>query len=97
MLGNASQELRTLVDMLGYPCTNTLMGFGAYPASPPQFLAMLGMHRTIAATNAPQPCDGLLAVGAPFAHRVTVNPQPYPQNKPSTFLIALAPSNIPNR
>ena len=32
LLGNASQELRTLVDMLGYPCTNTLMGLGAYPA-----------------------------------------------------------------
>jgi acetolactate synthase-1/2/3 large subunit len=31
LLGNAVQELRTLVDMLGYPVTNTLMGLGAYP------------------------------------------------------------------
>jgi len=27
ILGNAEQELRQLVDLLGYPCTNTLMGF----------------------------------------------------------------------
>ncbi|MDP1566641.1 MAG: thiamine pyrophosphate-binding protein, partial [Polaromonas sp.] len=41
LLSNASQELRTLVDMLGYPCTNTLMGLGAYPASDRKFLGML--------------------------------------------------------
>ena len=39
LLGNAVQELRTLVDMLGYPVTNTLMGLGAYPASDRKFLA----------------------------------------------------------
>jgi acetolactate synthase I/II/III large subunit len=43
ILGNASNELRTLVDMLGYPVTNTLMGLGAYPASDKKFLGMLGM------------------------------------------------------
>src|SRR6476660_3244765 len=44
VLGNASAELRELVDLLGYPCTNTLMGLGAFPASDPKFLGMLGMH-----------------------------------------------------
>ena len=47
LLGNATNELRTLVDMLGYPVTNTLMGLGAYPASDRKFLGMLGMHGTI--------------------------------------------------
>ena len=60
LLGNASQELRTLVDMLGYPVTNTLMGLGAYPASAPKFLGMLGMHGTMEANNAMQNCDVLL-------------------------------------
>ncbi len=49
LLSNASNELRALVDLLGYPCTNTLMGLGAYPASDPKFLGMLGMHGTVQA------------------------------------------------
>ena len=53
----------TLVDMLGYPCTNTLMGLGAYPATDRKFLGMLGMHGTVEANNAMQNCcDVLLAV-----------------------------------
>jgi acetolactate synthase-1/2/3 large subunit len=70
LLSNASAELRTLVDMLGYPCTNTLMGLGAYPASDRKFLGMLGMHGTVEANNAMQNCDVLLAVGARFDDRV---------------------------
>ena len=46
VLGNASAELRELVDLLGFPCTNTLMGLGAIAASDPKFLGMLGMHGT---------------------------------------------------
>ena len=46
ILGNASHELRVLADLLGFPCTNTLMGLGAMPASDPKFLGMLGMHGT---------------------------------------------------
>ncbi|MBN9321893.1 MAG: acetolactate synthase 3 large subunit, partial [Delftia acidovorans] len=51
LLGNACNELRTLVDMLGYPVTHTLLGLGAYPASDRKFLGMLGMHGTIEANN----------------------------------------------
>ena len=61
--------------MLGYPCTNTLMGLGAYPASDRKFLGMLGMHGTIEANNAMQNCDVLLAVGARFDDRVIGNPK----------------------
>ena len=80
LLGNATNELRTLVDMLGYPVTNTLMGLGAYPASEPKYPGMLGMHCTIEANNAMQNCDVLLAVGARVDDRVIGNPKHFAQN-----------------
>jgi acetolactate synthase-1/2/3 large subunit len=97
LLGNASQELRTLVDMLGYPCTNTLMGLGAYPASDPKFLGMLGMHGTIEANNAMQNCDVLLAVGARFDDRVIGNPKHFAQNERKIIHIDIDPSSISKR
>ncbi|MBC7471248.1 MAG: biosynthetic-type acetolactate synthase large subunit, partial [Ramlibacter sp.] len=97
ILGNASQELRTLVDMLGFPCTNTLMGLGAYPASDRKFLGMLGMHGTIEANNAMQNCDVLLAVGARFDDRVIGNPKHFAQNERKIIHIDIDPSSISKR
>ena len=57
--------------MTGFPCTNTLMGLGAFPASDPQFLGMLGMHGTYEANLAMHGCDVMLNVGARFDDRVT--------------------------
>lgn len=97
LLSNASQELRTLVDMLGCPVTNTLMGLGAYPASDPKFLGMLGMHGTIEANNAMQNCDVLLAVGARFDDRVIGNPKHFAQNERKIIHIDIDPSSISKR
>ena len=97
LLSNASPELRTLVDMLGYPCTNTLMGLGAYPASDRKFLGMLGMHGTIEANNAMQNCDVLLAVGARFDDRVIGNPKHFAQNERKIIHIDIDPSSISKR
>jgi acetolactate synthase I/II/III large subunit len=97
ILGNATQELRQLVDMLGYPCTNTLMGLGAYPATDPKFLGMLGMHGTIEANNAMQNCDVLLAVGARFDDRVIGNPKHFAQNERKIIHIDIDPSSISKR
>ena len=97
LLSNASAELRSLVDMLGYPCTNTLMGLGAYPASDPKFLGMLGMHGTIEANNAMQNCDVLLAVGARFDDRVIGNPKHFAQNERKIIHIDIDPSSISKR
>jgi acetolactate synthase-1/2/3 large subunit len=97
LLSNASQELRTLVDMLGYPVTNTLMGLGAYPASAPKFLGMLGMHGTMEANNAMQNCDVLLAVGARFDDRVIGNPKHFAQNERKIIHIDIDPSSISKR
>ncbi len=67
----ATALLRKLVHMTGVPCTNTLMGLGAYPASDPQFLGMLGMHGTYEANLAMYNCDLMIAIGARFDDRVT--------------------------
>ena len=97
LLSEASSELRTLVDMLGYPCTNTLMGLGAYPASDRKFLGMLGMHGTVEANNAMQNCDVLLAVGARFDDRVIGNPKHFAQNERKIIHIDIDPSSISKR
>ena len=97
LLGNAVQELRTLVDLLGYPVTNTLMGLGAYPASDKKFLGMLGMHGTVEANNAMQNCDVLLAVGARFDDRVIGNPKHFAQNERKIIHIDIDPSSISKR
>ncbi len=97
LLSNASAELRTLVDLLGYPVTNTLMGLGAYPASDKKFLGMPGMHGTIEANNAMQQCDVLLAVGARFDDRVIGNPKHFAQNERKIIHIDIDPSSISKR
>ena len=67
----ASRELTEFTRALGFPITNTLMGLGAYPATDPLFVGMLGMHGTYEANMAMHDCDVLLAVGARFDDRVT--------------------------
>jgi acetolactate synthase I/II/III large subunit len=71
VLGEASEALTELVRWLGFPCTNTLMGLGAFPATDPLFVGMLGMHGTYEANMGMHECDVLLAVGARFDDRVT--------------------------
>jgi len=73
ILGNASASLTKLARELNFPVTNTLMGLGAYPATDPQFVGMLGMHGTYEANMAMHHCDVLIAVGARFDDRVTGN------------------------
>ena len=68
---NASEALCELVRLSGAPCTSTLMGLGAYPASDPQFLGMLGMHGTVQANLTMHGCDVMLNIGARFDDRVT--------------------------
>jgi acetolactate synthase-1/2/3 large subunit len=70
VLDNASEALRELARLLGYPITNTLMGLGAYPGTDKQFVGMLGMHGTYEANMAMHECDVLIAIGARFDDRV---------------------------
>jgi len=97
ILGEAAAELRALVDLLGFPCTNTLMGLGAIPASDPKFLGMLGMHGTYEANMTMQHCDVLLAVGARFDDRVIGNPKHFASVERKIIHIDIDPSSISKR
>jgi acetolactate synthase-1/2/3 large subunit len=59
------------VRLVDAPCTLTLMGLGALPASDPHFLGMVGMHGTYEANHAMHDCDVMVAVGSRFDDRVT--------------------------
>ncbi|MDA8537740.1 acetolactate synthase 3 large subunit [Candidatus Pelagibacter bacterium] len=67
----ASELLRELVSLTGFPITSTLQGLGAYPGDDNQFLGMLGMHGTYEANNAMHDCDLLINIGARFDDRIT--------------------------
>lgn len=71
ILGNASDEIREVTRLLGFPITQTLMGLGAYPGTDKQNIGMLGMHGTYEANMAMHECDVLFAVGARFDDRIT--------------------------
>jgi acetolactate synthase-1/2/3 large subunit len=97
VLANAAPQLRALVQQLGLPCTNTLMGLGAYPGTDRQFLGMPGMHGTYEANMAMQHCDVLLAIGARFDDRVIGNPAHFAQNPRKIIHIDIDPSSISKR
>ena len=67
----ATELLRELVSLTGFPITSTLTGLGAYPGNDPQFLGMLGMHGTYEANNAMHDCDLMINIGARFDDRIT--------------------------
>ena len=67
----ASEALRELAHLTGAPVTSTLMGLGAFPASDPQWLGMLGMHGSFEANNAMHDSDVMMCLGARFDDRIT--------------------------
>jgi len=97
ILSDSSDLLNRLVNLLGFPCTNTLMGLGGFKASDPKFVGMPGMHGTYEANMAMQHCDVLLAVGARFDDRVIGNPKHFAQNPRKIIHIDVDPSSISKR
>lgn len=97
ILANAAPELNRLVDMLGFPVTNTLMGLGGYRASDRKFVGMPGMHGTYEANMAMQHCDVLIAIGARFDDRVIGNPKHFAQNPRKIIHVDIDPSSISKR
>ncbi|MBT2866609.1 biosynthetic-type acetolactate synthase large subunit [Chromobacterium violaceum] len=95
--GCAEAEVTELVRSLNLPCTNTLMGLGAYPGSDRQFLGMLGMHGTYEANMAMQYCDVLVAVGARFDDRVISVPSHFLGQAKKIIHIDVDPSSISKR
>ena len=67
----ASERLRELAELTGFPVTSTLMGLGSFPGSNPQWMGMLGMHGTYEANMAMHDCDLMINIGARFDDRIT--------------------------
>jgi len=89
----ASELLRELVALTGFPITSTLQGLGAYPGDDSQFLGMLGMHGTYEANNAMHDCDLLINIGARFDDRITVKIDEF-SPKSKKIHIDIDPSSI---
>ena len=97
VLGDAADKLTALVRKLGFPCTNTLMGLGGYPATDRQNVGMLGMHGTYEANMAMHYSDVLLAVGARFDDRVIGSPAHFASEPRKIIHIDIDPSSISKR
>ena len=89
----ASESLRELVALTGFPITSTLQGLGAYPGDDPQFLGMLGMHGTYEANNAMHDCDLMINIGARFDDRITGKVDEFSPNSKKIH-IDIDPSSI---
>jgi acetolactate synthase I/II/III large subunit len=97
ILSDAAPQLTELVRMLGFPCTNTLMGLGGFPATDKHSVGMLGMHGTYEANMAMQHCDVLIAIGARFDDRVIGNPKHFFNEDRKIIHIDIDPSSISKR
>ncbi len=97
ILANASEIVKKLIKVLNFPCTNTLMGLGSFPATDKQFLGMPGMHGTYECNLAMQNCDVLIAIGARFDDRVIGNPKDFSQQARKIIHIDIDPSSISKR
>ncbi len=97
VLNDAAPQLTRLVRLLGFPCTNTLMGLGGFPGTDPQFTGMLGMHGTYESNMAMQHCDVLLAIGARFDDRVIGDPAHFFRSDRKIIHIDIDPSSISKR
>jgi acetolactate synthase-1/2/3 large subunit len=89
----ASQLLRELVRLTGFPITSTLMGLGAFPASGKEWLGMLGMHGTYEANLAMHDCDVMVCIGARFDDRITGRVDQFSPNSKKIH-IDIDPSSI---
>jgi acetolactate synthase-1/2/3 large subunit len=89
----ASTLLRELAALTGAPVTSTLMGLGAFPASDPAWLGMVGMHGAFEANHAMHDCDVMVSIGARFDDRVTGRLDAFSPNSKKVH-IDIDPSSI---
>jgi acetolactate synthase I/II/III large subunit len=67
----AMEQVRTLAERTQIPVALTLLGLGAFPASHPLNMGMMGMHGEAWVNHAIQEADLLIACGMRFDDRVT--------------------------
>ncbi len=80
LISGAMAELREFAERTHTPVAMTLLGIGAFPASHPLNLGMMGMHGEAWVNHAIQEADLLLAFGMRFDDRVTGNLKTYAPN-----------------
>lgn len=77
----AGAEVKALAEKLNAPVAVTLMGLGAFPASHPLFMGMIGMHGTHAAAKTCMQSDCIIAIGTRFSDRVALNRDRFAKDK----------------
>src|SRR5437588_3821235 len=80
LVSHAMDELLTLADRAEIPVALTLLGLGAFPASHPLNLGMMGMHGEAWVNTMIQEADLLIALGMRFDDRATGNLKTYAAN-----------------
>ena len=80
IISGAMNEVREFAERTGIPVALTLLGLGAFPASHPLNLGMMGMHGEAWVNHTIQEADLLLAFGMRFDDRVTGNLKTYASN-----------------
>lgn len=75
VISEASEELRTFVELLDAPVCDSLMGKGAFDGTDERYTGMIGMHGTKTANLGVSECDLLVAIGTRFSDRVLGNPK----------------------
>ena len=80
ILSGAMDEVRTFAEKTNIPVGLTLLGLGAFPASHPLSLGMMGMHGEAWLNTTIQEADLLIAFGMRFDDRVTGNLKTYAPN-----------------
>ena len=93
MISGAMREVRELAEKAGIPVALTLLGLGAFPASHPLNLGMMGMHGEAWVNQAIQDADLLVALGMRFDDRVTGNLKNYASNAKKIH-VEIDPSEI---
>jgi len=89
----AEREVLAFAERYHIPVATTLLGLGAFPASHPLSLGMMGMHGESWVNHAIQQADLLLAFGMRFDDRVTGNLASYAPNAKKIH-IEIDPSEI---
>ena len=79
ILSGAGEEVRRLAEIADIAVALTLLGLGAFPASHPLNLGMMGMHGEAWVNQAIQESDLLIALGMRFDDRVTGKLNTYAQ------------------
>jgi acetolactate synthase-1/2/3 large subunit len=79
LISGAMDIVRRFAERTEIPVATTLLGIGAFPASHPLNLGMMGMHGEAWVNTAIQEADLLLAFGMRFDDRVTGNLKTYAQ------------------